>query len=108
MLWFYFVMSINVDWLIDFCIVLPFQKVNKVVCVCVCVCVWKPRAASLSQQSYLLPTPPAFNAPMRGLNPRRNIAITFGMKNTTVVWLPGPVVKQLKICLVHERDERNR
>ena len=39
----------------------------------------------IGRESRFLPPPPAFEALVRG-DPRRNIAITFGMKKT--MWLP--------------------
>ena len=51
----------------------------------------------IGSESRFLPTPPAFDAPVRGEGSRRNIAMPFGMEK--LEWLGYPMVKKLKICL---------
>jgi len=47
----------------------------------------RDEAIDVGRESQFLPTPPAFDAPVRG-DPRRNIAMTFSTENTRMVWIP--------------------
>ena len=42
-----------------------------------------------ASQSFLFYTPPAIDATVKGGGPQRNIAITFGVKKTRMMWLPN-------------------
>jgi len=59
---------------------------------------------------WLMPTPPAFDAPFRGGGAsRRNIAMTFDMKN--LEWCGYPTVTNsedtfIRFDRIHERDRR--
>jgi len=55
-----------------------------------------------------LPTPPAFDAPVRGGGSRWNIVMLFGVEKTRITWLPNGE-KILKIMFIrfdrmYERD----
>jgi len=65
-----------------------------------CTCRWNASQHAvkpyIGSESRFLPTPPAFDAPVRGF--RRNIAMPFGVEK--LEWCGYPMVKNfLKICL---------
>jgi len=59
------------------------------------------RSDSIRRELRFLPSLSAFDAPIRG--PRRNIAITFGIKKKLTVWLPDGE----KICLFISTEYTN-
>ena len=63
----------------------------------------------IGSESRFLPTPPAFDAPVRGEGSRRNIAMPFGMEK--LEWLGYPMVKKtedmfIRFDRIRERDRR--
>jgi len=64
----------------------------------------------IGSESPFLPTPPAFNAPVRGGGSRRNIAMTFGMKNNysgvASRWLNNFEYMFIRFDRTHERADR--
>ena len=70
------------------------------------LCAPKP---DIRSESRYLPTPPVFDAPVRGRGFRRNIAIPFGVEK--LEWLGYRVVKKIEdMCIrfhaTHERDRQ--
>ena len=60
-------------------------------------------------ESRFLPTPPAFDAPVRGGGSRRNIASPFGTEK--LKWCGYPMVKKfegifIRFDMIHERDRQ--
>jgi len=61
------------------------------------------------RKSRFLPTPPTFNAPIRGRGSRQNIAMTFGTEKSE--WCGYPMVKRfedvfIRFDRIYERDRR--
>ena len=56
----------------------------------------------IGSESRFLPTPPAFDAPVRGRGSRRNIVMTFGVEKLEL-WLPdGEEISKISLFVLTE------